>query len=151
MIIRTATAADLPQLAAQYRAFFLEDGIATAPHVIEANLGHMIEDPRAVILVAETDAGIEGFAAGSLTFGVEFGWSAELEDLYVAPSCRGLGWARRLAAAVVDWAEDKGAEATFLVITPEAESEQGLTAFYERLGFRDSGRITMFKAKPEPS
>ncbi len=148
MIIRQATASDLPRLAALYGMFFLEDGIATAPEEIEANLAQMIDDPRAVIFVAKAGEGIEGFSAGSLTFGIEFGWAAELEDLFVIPARRGQGWARRLAAAVLDWAEANGAKETYLVITPQAEEDQGLTTFYKRLGFRDSGRITMFKAGP---
>ncbi len=151
MIIRPATPSDLPRLAALYGMFFLEDGIATAPETIEANLAHMIKDPRATIFVAQEAEEIEGFSAGSLTFGIEFGWAAELEDLFVIPARRGLGWARKLAAAVLEWAEANGAQETYLVITSQAQEEQGLTTFYERLGFENSGRITMFKATPAES
>lgn len=151
MIIRQATPADLPLLAPLYSAFFREDGIATVFKAIEENLAHMIDDPRAAIFLADQDGGIEGFSAGTLTFGVEFGWAVELEDLFVSPACRGRGLARKLAAAVVEWAEMQGAGETFLVITPQAQEDQNLTSFYERLGFQDSGRITMFKTNTENS
>lgn len=151
MIIRQATLADLPALATLYRAFFLEDGIATEPDAVQGNLALMMDDPRATILVAEANGQIEGFSAGSLTFGIEFGWTAELEDLFVTPPHRGRGWARKLAEAVVAWAKANGACETFLVITPQAETEQSLTTFYERLGFRDSGRITMFRTHSQVS
>lgn len=145
MIIRPAKPADIAALSALYAAFFREDGIATPPQAIAENLSVMLGDPRAYIFVADTGDGLAGMSAGSLSFGVEFGWSAELEDLYVSPEFRGLGWSQPLVAAVLDWARDHGVRETVLVITPQAEQDQALTRFYEKLGFRDSRRITMYR------
>lgn len=145
MIIRRATSSDIEALSALYVAFFREDGIATPPQAIAENLSVMLGDPRACIFVADTGDGLAGMSAGSLTFGVEFGWSAELEDLYLSPDCRGMGWSHPLVAAVLDWAREQGARETVLVITPQAEQDQALTRFYEKLGFRDSRRITMYR------
>ena len=73
---------------------------------------------------------------------MEYGLSAELEDLYVTPPARGRGLARLLAHAVIDWARDQRATEIVLVITPQGEAEQGLTAFYESwaLGLRPGSR-----------
>lgn len=146
MIIRHATVPDLSLLTDLYEEFFLEAGIPAEPSSIRANLAQLIDDPRAIVLVLEEAGSLRGFSAGSLTFGVEFGWSAEFEDLFVSPSCRGRGWARKLAATVIDWATGKGADEMVLVITPEAQAKQELTRFYGRLGFRDSNRIVIYRS-----
>ncbi|WP_010142094.1 GNAT family N-acetyltransferase [Oceanicola sp. S124] len=143
--LRRAGPADTERLVPLYRAFFDEDGITTPTPALRRNLARMLEDERACILLAEAGGVVLGLAAGSLTHGVEFGCAAELEDLYVLPDARGRGLARRLAAAVLDWAEDAGATEVYLVITPEAEADRGLTRFYGKLGFARSGRITMFR------
>ncbi|ANT62871.1 hypothetical protein AYJ57_20510 (plasmid) [Salipiger sp. CCB-MM3] len=145
MITRPANADDIHDLAAIYRDFFLEDGITTEPEAIQTNLTLMLKDERACIFVCLVDEEIVGVSSGSITFGVEFGCAAELEDLYIKPEHRGRGWARKLATAVLEWAESQGATETILVITPEAEADQGLTTFYRKLGFEDSKRITMYR------
>lgn len=147
--IRPAGPADHATLLPLYLAFFREDAIATPPEAVAMNLALMLQDPRARLLLAEEDGTPMGLAAGSLTFGVEFGCAAELEDLYVIPAARGRGLARQLAQAVIDWAEEAGAGEVILVITPEAEARQGLTTFYARLGFRDARRITLYRS-PAP-
>jgi aminoglycoside 6'-N-acetyltransferase I len=143
--IRRATRSDLDDLLPLYVAFFEEDSISTPEAVIKTNLHRMLEDPRACIFVAEEGAGIFGLSSSSLTFGVEFGWAAELEDLFVKPAMRRHGWAGRLTASVLDWAADQGASEAILVVTPEAEQDQNLTRYYQKLGFRDSRRITMYR------
>ncbi|ETX13405.1 hypothetical protein OCH239_10510 [Roseivivax halodurans JCM 10272] len=144
--IRTAEFQDLDTLTPLFEAFFAEDGISVEPAAIRTNLDRMLRDDRACFFVAEADTGIVGMVSGSLTFGVEFGGAAEVEDLYVAPRFRGLGVARTLMKRVLQWADDKGASEIILVITPEAERTQGLTRFYESFGFRNSQRITMYKS-----
>lgn len=145
MVIRPAAISDLESLCDLFRAFFDEDGITNSPEAIARNLRRMLLDERACFFVAVADGCVAGFSSGSVTFGVEFGCAAELEDLYIRPQYRGLGWARPLASVVLDWAEKRGATETFLVVTPLAEENQSLTKFYEKLGFRDSRRITMYR------
>jgi GNAT superfamily N-acetyltransferase len=106
----------------------------------------MIKDERAAIIVVDDGGGLAGFVSLSLTFGIEFGWAAEIEDLYVTPQHRGAGLARRLMNAALDWADARGATSTLAVVTPEAERSQGLTLFYRQYGFRDSMRITLYRS-----
>ena len=144
-MIRRATAQDVPTLSDLYARFYSEDPIDVSHDSIRKNLGAMVLDERAAIWIAEDDKDIIGFASASLTLGVEFGWASEIEDLFVLPEHRGKGLAKRLLLTAIDWAEKCGASEILLVVTPEAEADQGLVAFYEKLGFSKSDRIVMYK------
>ena len=146
-VLRAAQEADADSLAALYAEFFAEDAIEADPAALAANIRQMIGDPRACLWVAEEAGTLVGLASASLTFGVEFGCAAEIEDLYVAPAARGRGHARRLFEAALAWSEAQGAAEILLVITPEAEAAQSLTALYGKFGFRDSRRILMYKSR----
>ena len=144
-MIRRATLEDARSLARLYADFFAEDAISVPPDAILTNVQAMLADDRAALWMAEEAGEIAGLASATMTLGVEFGWAAEVEDLYVHPGHRGKGLARTLFRSAVDWAEERGATEIILVITPEAEAEQGLVAFYEKLGLRKSGRTVMYK------
>ena len=143
--IRRAGIADVPALTRLYAAFYLEDAIPTPGDEITENLAVMVQDDRAGIWIAEADGVPIGMSSATVTFGVEFGWACELEDLYVVPDHRGRGVSRQLMDAAHDWAKDRGVRTVILVITPDAESEQGLTDYYRKLGYSDSNRITMYR------
>ncbi|NMM46524.1 GNAT family N-acetyltransferase [Rhodospirillaceae bacterium KN72] len=145
LTIRRAELADVPALARLYTAFYREDAIPTPVDDITENLTVMVQDDRAGIWVAEADDVPVGMSSATVTFGVEFGWACELEDLYVVPSYRGLGVSRKLLDAAQDWAKSRGVRTVILVITPDAENDQGLTEYYRKLGYVDSKRITMYR------
>lgn len=150
--IRRADPTDRDLLAPHFEAFFREDAIAFEPTVLRANLAAMLSDDRAAIWIAITDDDVVmGFASATLTRGVEMGLIAEIEDLYVLPGFRRQGLARQLLEAAIAWAEAQGAQEQFVVITPEAEAEQGLTRFYARYGFSLSDRLAMFRSAVGPA
>lgn len=142
--IRPAWPEDAPALEPLFRAFFAEDRIPVSPD-LAANLKAMLADDRAQIWVLEIGGEACGLASAALTRGVEFGLSAEIEDLYVAPAHRGGGHARALIETAIAWCEAQGAREIGLVIAPEAEAEQGLSRFYARFGFADSGRRVFYR------
>lgn len=144
-MIRRAVAADAGALAQLYTDFFAEDSIDVSPDVILKNLSAMLGDDRAALWIAEEASEIIGFVSATMTLGVEFGWASEIEDLYIRPLHRGQGLARALLQTAVEWADTNGAAEIFLVVTPEAEAEQGLIAFYEGLGFHRSDRVMLYK------
>lgn len=144
-MIRPAVRAEQPRLVPLSAAFFAEDGVATPQTAIAKNLDLMMADLRARIFVVEEAGAVMALASVSLHVGVEFGVAAEIEDLSVAPEARGRGWARRLLAVAFDWARAEGAVEVLIVITPEAEADQGLSAFYRRFGFRPVPRVAMIK------
>jgi len=121
------------------KSFFVEEEFFTPANVIEANLRTMLDLDVCRVLVARNGGDTVAVATLSFDFGIEFGWSAEIGDLYVAPQARGQGLARALIEACKDLARDKGA--TYLYVTVTAHgADQGLNAFYDRLGFRDEAR-----------
>ncbi|NIZ09496.1 GNAT family N-acetyltransferase [Pseudooceanicola sp. HF7] len=137
---------DIPELIPLYERFFAEDAIKIARPEIEANLRQMLADDRASVFVATANGSAIGLASASLTCGVEFGWAAEIEDLFVVPERRGQGLARQLIELVLEWADDSGVRQSYLVITPEAEHAQSLTALYSKFGFVRSNRVLMYRA-----
>ncbi|MCA0962481.1 GNAT family N-acetyltransferase [Salipiger bermudensis] len=145
--ITRAALDDVPNLVPLYERFFAEDAITVARPEIEANLRQMLADDRAAVFVAMAGGEAVGLASGSLTCGVEFGWAAEMEDLFVVPESRGQGLARRLVEVTLAWADERGARQTLLVITPEAEEAQSLTALYAKFGFVRSDRVLMYRTQ----
>ncbi|WP_322891687.1 MULTISPECIES: GNAT family N-acetyltransferase [unclassified Yoonia] len=145
MTVRRAFPDDIDHLLPLFLAFFAEDSITTPAAAVRTNLARMLAADRACLFIAERNGTAIGLASGSLTNGVEFGCTVELEDLYVVPEARGQGLAAQLIGAVVGWATAEGAAGVILVITPEAEQDQSLTRFYARMGFEPLPRITMYR------
>jgi len=124
------------------KAFFAEEGFFTPANEIEANLRTMLDLDVCRVLAARIGGETVAVATLSFDFGIEFGWSAEIGDLYVAPQARGQGLARALVEACKDLARNKGA--TYLYVTVTAHgADQGLNAFYDRLGFLDERRFLL--------
>jgi GNAT superfamily N-acetyltransferase len=84
-----------------------------------------------------------GIATVTTSVGIEYGRSAELEDLYVLPEARGGGVATALIEAVCDWSCKQGASVVLVTVTPEGESEHGLLSYYQRRGFTNTGRVIL--------
>lgn len=142
--IQRARQGDERRLLPLYLDFYREDGIEVPEKHVARNLATMLSDERAAIWLAENNGKPIGMSSATVTFGVEFGWSCELEDLYVSPDYRGQGLSRLLLDSAVRWARSRDASQVILVITPEAEADQGLTDYYRKCGFADSRRITMY-------
>jgi GNAT superfamily N-acetyltransferase len=125
--------------------FFEEEGFETARSVIAGNLRTMAGlETCAIFLASDSDVSV-GVATLSLEFGIEFGWSGEVGDLYVVPEWRGKGVSKALIAAAEEILRDKGAAGYQVTVMPHA-AKQGLAAFYEKLGFGSEGRVIYFKA-----
>src|SRR3712207_2994266 len=58
-----------------------------------------------------------GVATVTTSRGLEFGLSAELEDLYVLPETRGLGVGRTLIATVNSWCRQQGCSVVAVIVT----------------------------------
>jgi len=66
----------------------------------------------------------------------------EIGDLYVLPEHRRKGLARRLVEHAKVWCRTQGCSAVSVTITPARERRHGLSQFYARLGFAQSGRMS---------
>ena len=124
------------------KAFFAEEGFSTPAAQIEANLHKMLDLDICRVLVMKEGPQTVAVASLSLDFGIEFGWAAEIGDLYVVPQARGRGLARGLVEACRGIARQMGATTLYVTVTAHGE-DQGLKRFYDRLGFCDDGRIFM--------
>ena len=73
---------------------------------------------------------------------VEWGRLGDIGDLYVLPEHRRKGLARRLVEHAKAWCRAQGCSAVSVTITVAGERRHGLSQFYARLGFVQSGRIS---------
>jgi GNAT superfamily N-acetyltransferase len=144
--IRQLTKADdLTQAITLLQRFFQEEGFDVPPDVIKANTHKMAQLDVCAILVAVADDIQIGIATVSMDFGIEFGWSAEMGDLYVLPEWRGQGVSLRLVKAVEAFLTVQNAAGYQVTVTPYASEHHDLKKLYIRLGFEDEGRMLFYK------
>ena len=93
MKIRPLTADD-DLTAATYllQRFFAEEGFTTPPAVIAERVQMLAGLGTCLLITAESDDTVVGVATASMEFGIEFGWWAEMGDLYVEQLARGYAW-----------------------------------------------------------
>ncbi|HEY1416686.1 MAG TPA: GNAT family N-acetyltransferase [Myxococcaceae bacterium] len=126
----------LEMLAAQLE----EHAIPLAPELLaEAVSGALLDDGRALILVAREGGRPVGLAFLSFQWTLELGgrvlW---LEELYVLPALRGRGTGGLLLQATLDVARERGCRAVEL----EVEASHARAAnLYARAGFRPLDRV----------
>ncbi len=123
--------------------FFHEEGFSTPTHEMHASLQAMITAPTSAVFLARRDTKALGVATVNSSVGIEYGRSAELEDLYVLPEERGHGVASALIEAVCAWCLDKGVKVVLVTVTPEGETRHALLDYYQRHGFTNTKRIIM--------
>ncbi len=149
--IRPAGQDDAESAAVLLRRFFAEEGFATPPDLIRSRLALMLADETSAVFLAWEGDVAAGVATVTTSVGIELGRSAELDDLYVLPDCRGQGIARDLIAAVRAWCQAHDVTTLSIVVTPEGQDAHDLVAFYRKRGFHDTGRKILSVELPNPS
>ncbi len=142
---RLSAADDLSGAIQLLQRFFREENFGTPDHVITANTHRMTALDSCAIFVAEEGEKQLAVATVSMDFGIEFGWSAEMGDLYVVPEWRGRAVSRALLNAVEDFLREKGAAGLAVTLTPHALRERGLADYYQRMGFANEGRLILWR------
>jgi GNAT superfamily N-acetyltransferase len=125
--------------------FFREEGFDTSDEVIRRHTAIMAGLDNCGLFIAEASDRAVGVATISLEFGIEFGWGAEMGDLYVLPEWRGRGLSRRLVLAVEDFLKDRDASFYQVTVTPYAQEAHDLKGLYDKLGFESEGRLILAK------
>jgi GNAT superfamily N-acetyltransferase len=132
-IIRHARPGEGRTLTSVYEWLFAPPGVRPAdwsPNVATRRLEAVIAEDRSVVLVADENETLVGFATVYLDIvSVRFGQRAWVEDLAVAPNRRSTGIGKALLDAAKSWARDQGAARL------ELESGSGRIdahRFYER-------------------
>lgn len=123
--------------------FFLEEGFHTAAEEMRSSLHTMMIHPNSAVFLAWHGAEALGVTTVTTSVGIEYGRSAEIEDLYVLPQARGGGVATELIEAVCAWCDQEGCTAVLVTVTPEGEAKHGLIEFYGQRGFANTGRIIL--------
>ncbi len=126
--------------------FFAEEDFPTEPGVVAARVRKMLDLDTCGLFLAEQGGDAIGVATVSLEFGIEYGWWAELGDLYVLPEHRGRGHSRALVAAAEAFLKERGAAGYQVTVTPSAQDHHNLRQFYDRLGFESEGRLILRKS-----
>lgn len=126
--------------------FFREEAFDTPDDVIRANTARMAGIDACGLFVCEAAGTAVGVATISMEFGIEFGWSGEMGDLYVLPEWRGKGVSQALVGAVEAFLRERGATGYQVTVTPHASHTHGLEAYYAKLGFGSEGRLILYKS-----
>lgn len=126
--------------------FFREEGFDTPAEEMRSALRTMMTAPSSAVFLAWRGREAVGVATATTSVGIEYGRSAELEDLYVLPKARGSGVASALIEAVCRWCFEEGATVVLVTVTPEGEAEHKLLDYYQRRGFVNTGRIILERA-----
>jgi GNAT superfamily N-acetyltransferase len=134
---------DLSAAIVLLQRFFVEEGFSIEAEVIAKNTKMLAGLPTCGLFVAEGNGEVIGVATLSLEFGIEFGWSAEMGDLYVLPEWRGKGVSRILVDGAEAFLRAKGAAGYQVTVTPFAEEHHALGRFYQKLGFESEGRLIL--------
>jgi GNAT superfamily N-acetyltransferase len=144
--IRRATRADLPalgplgaQLVRLHHAFDPDRFLAPRPNVEDGYawfLGTQLGEPGVVILVAERDGRVIGYAYAGLepmSWKELRGPAGFIQDVVVAEPERGAGIGTQLMEAAARWLEEAGAPRVMLLT---AAQNQPARRLFEHLGFR---------------
>lgn len=126
--------------------FFAEEGFGTPPEKMRSALSTMITSPAGAVFLAWRDDEAVGVATVTTSVGLEYGLSAEIDDLYVLPEARGRGVAGALIEAACDWCRQRGVSAVLVTVTPEGDAEHDLSGFYRHHGFTNRGRVILERA-----
>ena len=125
--------------------FFREESFDTPDDVVRANTKRMADIDACGLFLCESESRAIGVATISVEFGIEYGWSGEMGDLYVLPEWRGQGVSQALVDAVEAFLKGRGAAGYQVTVTPYAEDAHGLQAYYRKLGFSSEGRLILYK------
>ena len=123
--------------------FFREEGFDRPAEAIRVSLRDVMVDPRSAVFVARQAGNAVGVATATTSVGIEYGRSAELEDLYVLPQLRGYGIAGTMIDAVCGWCREQGVSAVLVTVTPEGDAQHKLLDYYQRRGFTNTGRLIL--------
>ncbi len=136
MIVRPATAADIPVMMA------LERGAATAAHWMPAEYERIFtlgQTPRVALLIHEGGEVLGFLVARAL------GSDWEIENVAIAAEARRRGLGLRLISEFLNVAHSRSASAVFLEVR---ESNIAARALYQKAAFRQVGRRQAYYNHP---
>ncbi len=128
------------------RRFFDEEGFDAPDEEMRSALATLLTSESSAVFLAFCDGQAQGVATVTTSVGIEYGLSAELEDLYVLPQARGKGIASALIDAVCSWSREQRCATVLVTVTPEGETAHGLVDYYQRRAFDNTGRVILARS-----
>jgi len=141
--VRKAEADSLDAALHLLQRFFRDEGFHTCAEEMRSSLHRMMIQPNSAVFLAWHGTEALGVATVTTSVGIEYGRSAEIEDLYVLPQARGGGVATELIETACAWCRQERCTAVLITVTPEGEARHDLIEFYGRRGFANTGRIVL--------
>lgn len=147
--VRTATAVDLPALAALMIDFYAESSFPLTVEQATAGFRGLLGQPdRGAIFIGHVDNEPAGFAVLTIVYSMEFGGlRGFVDDFFVQPSSRRLGVGGGLLAAIRTHAVAAGLKA--LLVEVSGDNDTALRV-YRRAGFADTGHA-LYRAELGPA
>jgi aminoglycoside 6'-N-acetyltransferase I len=142
--IERVTLAEFKVVLPLLERFFAEEGFDIPRAQIGERLVELIDASDSAVFLARLGESPVGVATVTTSTGIEFGLSAELEDLYVVPKARGAGVGSALIGAVEGWCRSRGCSLVAVVVTPEGQAVHNLVDYYSGRGFQESGRTLLY-------
>jgi ribosomal protein S18 acetylase RimI-like enzyme len=142
LLIRSATAADIPALMALMTSFYAEADFPLPAAPATRAFETLVADPRLGGVLLATEGGeAVGHAVLTLSFSMEYGGlRAFVDDLYVSPAARARGVGYALLCAVRSECAARGVRALHVEVGPENGQARRL---YARAGYVDSGHLLL--------
>jgi aminoglycoside 6'-N-acetyltransferase I len=125
------------------RRFFDEEGFDAPDEEMSSALATLLTSESSAVFLASRDRQAKGIATVTTSVGIEYGLSAEMEDLYVLPQARGMGIASALIDAVCSWCRGQSCTTVLVTVTPEGERSRGLVDYYRQRGFVNTERVIL--------
>ncbi len=148
-MIRPAVAADVPVIAQLIRELAEYERLAHAVAFDERQLREHLFGPRpyAEVLLAEDGGAVVGFALFFHNYSTFRGQPGiYLEDLFVKPGCRGMGFGKALLAALARVAVERGCGRVEWSVLKWNEPS---IRFYESLGAKPQDEWTVYRLDAE--
>lgn len=142
LTIRPAEKTDMATLVALLRQLFaIEEDFRIDGDRQRRGLAMLLDNPQALILVAEAAGRVIGMCSGQLLVSTAEGGPALLmEDVVVAEGFRGCGAGRLLVSAMADWAAARGAFR--LQLLADRDNSRALS-FYRAIGWQATNLICL--------
>ncbi len=142
LTVRPAETTDMATLVALLRQLFaIEEDFRIDEERQRRGLAMLLENPQALILVAEAAGRVIGMCSGQLLVSTAEGGPALLmEDVVVAEGFRGCGAGRLLVSAMADWAAARGAFR--LQLLADRDNSRALS-FYQAIGWQTTKLICL--------
>jgi GNAT superfamily N-acetyltransferase len=134
--------------------FFSEEGFDTPAAEMKASLETMIAASSNTVFLAWQDGEPVGVATVMTSVGLEYGKSAEIEDLYVLPHARKQGVAELLIEEICAWCQVNGVTTVLVTVTAEGDARHNLLEYYQQRGFTDNKRLILERSlgvRPKPT